>query len=101
MVRICKGAYTSNEYTNSVLLSRAERIVLLHKSYGGGLLEIATIKNLDLIMLALENELPVQLLYGFHKKFMDYPFIKKVYLPFGTHWMPYIMRRLKERIGGK
>ncbi len=98
LVRLCKGAYPSDKYTKGVLLSKAERIILLHKESTGNLLELATVGDFDLAMLALEHELPLQLLYGFHKKFMNYPFTKKVYLPFGKNWYPYIKRRFMEKL---
>lgn len=101
-VRLCKGAYDlSYKPTEGVLLDRARRIIKLYNEYGKGLLEMATIRNMDLIMLALENELPLQILYGYHKELMDYPYTTKVYLPFGTHWGPYIMRRIKEKMNGR
>lgn len=100
-VRLCMGAYSSPyKNTTSVLLDRAKRIVELHKRCGSHLLEIATIQNMGLVILALENELPIQILYGYHKKLINYPFKVKVYLPFGTNWGPYIMRRIKEKING-
>lgn len=100
-VRLCKGAYDlSYKPTEGVLLDRAERIIKLYNEYRNGLLEMATIGNMDLIMLALENELPIQILYGYHKRLMDYPYTTKVYLPFGTCWWPYIVRRIKERVNG-
>ncbi len=98
LVRLCNGSYSSNKYSKGVLLSRAKRIVELHKESTGNLLEVATVGDFDLAMLALEHELPIQLLYGFHKKFKNYPFTKKVYLPFGKHWGPYIKRRIGEKI---
>lgn len=95
-VRLCKGAY-SWKIDQYYLSERAERIVEVHKEYKKDLLEIATIRDVSLVMLALENELPLQILYGYHQKLMDYPYITKVYLPFGTNWWPYIKRRIREK----
>jgi len=96
-VRLCKGAYGLDERNKRYLWERAGIIVEMHNEYKKDLLEIATIRDIDLSMLALENELPLQILYGYHEKLIDYPYITKVYLPFGTHWWPYIKRRIKEK----
>lgn len=95
-VRLCKGAYP-RKVDQYYLSERAKRIVEIHNEYEKDLLEMATIRDVSLVMLALENELPLQILYGYHRKLMDYPYITKVYLPFGTHWWPYIKRRIKEK----
>jgi len=96
-VRLCKGAYDSIRKNEDVLLiEKAETIVALDKK--DGLLELATIRNPDLIMLAIKNKLPLQTLYGWHKKFLNHPYKLKIYVPFGTDWGPYIKRRVREII---
>jgi proline dehydrogenase len=55
-------------------------------------------RDMDLVMLAIKHELPLQVLYGWHKKFLDYPYKLRIYIPFGTDWWPYIKRRIKEGI---
>jgi len=48
-----------------------------------------------------KNSLEIQMLYGIRRDLQDllaregYPI--RVYVPFGTHWYPYFMRRLAER----
>lgn len=102
-VRLCKGAYPS-KIEKYELITRAKEVVseydirLTIKAAKPNLLEIATIGDIDLVMLALSQKLPLQLLYGWHKKFIEYPYGVKIYTPFGNNWWPYIARRIKKRV---
>jgi len=102
-VRLCKGAYPS-KIKNDRLIVRALKVAeeyevwLKAKVTKPNLLEIATIKDIDLVMIALERKLPLQLLYGWHKKFIEYPYGVKIYTPFGNNWWPYVIRRIKEKV---
>jgi len=102
-VRLCKGAYPS-KIERDELIARAAEVV---EEYAGqlevgiakpNLLEIATTKDIDLVMLALEHKLPLQLLYGWHEKYIEYPYGVKIYTSFGNNWWPYIVRRIKEKV---
>lgn len=95
-VRLCKGAYPS-KIKKEELIIRAERIIRGGKTAKSNLLEIATTEDIDLVMIAFEHKLPLQLLYGWHKKFIEYPYGVKIYTPFGHNWWPYIVRRIKEK----
>lgn len=100
-VRLCKGAYPQPQLRKKHLLDRAKLVIHFHELYRGPslrLLEIATIRDMDLAMLTVKNELPLQALYGWHKRFLDYPYGLTIYIPFGTCWWPYIKRRIKEKI---
>lgn len=102
-VRLCKGAYPS-KITKEELIESAERVVREYNmELKGGIaklnqLEIATIGDIDLVMLALEHKLPIQLLYGWHKKFIEHPYGVKIYTSFGNNWWPYMVRRIKEKV---
>jgi len=93
-VRLCKGAYLNSMSGRHSLINRAERII---REDSKGLVEIATMRDANLVMLAIRNKLPLQTLYGWHKKFLDHPYTLKIYVPFGTDWWPYIKRRIKEK----
>ncbi len=101
-VRLCKGAYPS-KIKRDELIARAEKV---GEEYEGqliigakpNLLEIATIEDIDLVKLALREKLPLQLLYGWHKKFIEYPYGVKIYTAFGNDWWPYMARRLREKV---
>lgn len=95
-VRLCKGAYPRKQSNLASLLYDAR--IIAEQSESKGLLEIATMRDINLVMLAIEYELPLQILYGWHKEFLDYPCGLIIYIPFGTHWWPYIKRRIKEKI---
>lgn len=103
-VRLCKGAYPSKIRKDDLIIRAAEVV----EEYAGqleigvvksNLLEIATTKDMDLVKLALREKLPLQLLYGWHKRFIEYPYGVKVYVPFGNNWWPYIVRRMKGKVG--
>lgn len=100
-VRLCKGAYPS-KIKNDDLMVRAEQVLLEIPLEGKvskfNLLEIATMKDIDLVKLALKEKLPLQLLYGWHKEFIEYPYGVKIYTAFGNNWRPYIARRLREKV---
>jgi hypothetical protein len=106
-VRLCKGAYPS-KIEKCELMTRAKEVVSAYdtrltdaqftiKAAKPNLLEIATTGDINLVMLALEHKLPLQLLYGWHEKFIEYPYGVKIYTPFGNNWGPYIVRRIKEK----
>ena len=96
-IRLCKGAYKPKRGINrKELLTNAElAIEICEEADKFYLLEIATIKDYDLVLLAMKYGLVLQLLYGWDGEFKDYPYGTRIYIPFGTHWMPYILRRLR------
>ena len=93
-IRLCKGAYPSDMLDNHMLVSKARNIISEDKK---GLIEIATMRDANLVMLAIRNKLPLQTLYGWHKKFLAHPYGLKIYVPFGTDWWPYIKRRIRRK----
>lgn len=97
-VRLCKGAYPKKQ-KRSELLNLAQIIIEGHKCYmkktEENLLEIATIKDMDLAVLATEHRLPLQVLYGWHEEFLDHLYGATIYVPFGNRWWPYIKRRIR------
>jgi len=95
-VRLCEGAYPKKQSDPTSSLYAVRTIAMQSKSKG--LLEVATMRNIKLVMLAIEYKLPLQILYGWHKRFLDYPYKLTIYVPFGTHWWPYIKRRIREKI---
>lgn len=111
-VRLCKGAYKESPEvafpdkadvdSNYIALSK---MLLQHGNYPG----IATHdpKMIDAVKaFAKENaigtdRLEFQMLYGIRRD-LQVGLVKegyrmRVYVPFGTHWYPYFMRRLAER----
>ena len=111
-VRICKGAYKEpasvayldkKDVDDSYL--RCMRALLLDGHYPG----IATHDERmirETKAFARENQIPssrfeFQMLYGVRRdlqeKLMREGYRLRVYVPFGTQWYPYLMRRLAER----
>ncbi|HEX9084706.1 MAG TPA: proline dehydrogenase family protein [Gemmatimonadaceae bacterium] len=111
-VRLCKGAYKEPETvafpdkkdvdTNYV---RCMRELMLHGNYPG----IATHDEAIIIeakRFAKANDIAperyeFQMLYGVRRDLQDQlirdGYRMRVYVPFGTQWYPYLMRRLAER----
>ena len=111
-VRICKGAYKEPETVaypakkdvdaNYVKCMQA---LMLHGNYPG----IATHDEAvisEAKRFARENQIPAdkfefQMLYGVRRDLQDKlvreGYRMRVYVPFGTQWYPYLMRRLAER----
>lgn len=111
-VRLCKGAYNEPESIawtdmDDIRKSfRANARVLLE---GGHYPAIATHDELlvqDALAFTRESKIPssrfeFQMLYGLRPRRWDElvaaGYNMRVYVPFGTHWMPYFYRRLRER----
>jgi len=111
-VRLCKGAYKEPEsiaWTDMDDIRknfRANARVLLE---GGNYPAIATHDELlvqDALTFTRESKIPssrfeFQMLYGLRSRRWDElvaaGYNMRIYVPFGTHWMPYFYRRLRER----
>jgi len=111
-VRLCKGAYAEPEeiafQARSEVSGSYERLLerlLVHGNYPG----IAT-HDEALIDLAVQfvkeksvsaDRFEFQMLYGVRRDLQEKlrrdGFNMRVYVPFGTQWYPYLMRRLAER----
>ena len=111
-VRLCKGAYKEPEtvaYPDKKDVDsnyiRCMHALLLHGNYPG----IATHDESILTnakRFVKENQIPMdrfefQMLYGVRRDLQDRlvreGYRMRVYVPFGTQWYPYLMRRLAER----
>ena len=111
-VRLCKGAYKEPP---EVAWGDMEQIRDAYKRYARGLLEhgnypaIATHDEAliqDTIAFTREkgidpSRFEFQMLYGLRRRRWD-ELVKagynvRIYVPYGTHWMPYFYRRLRER----
>jgi proline dehydrogenase len=111
-VRLCKGAYKEPP---EVAWGDMERIRDSYMRYSHGLLEsgnypaIATHdERLIQDTLAFTREKSIapsrfefQMLYGLRRRRWDElvraGYNVRIYVPYGTHWMPYFYRRLRER----
>jgi len=111
-IRLCKGAYKEPA---EVAWSDMDRIRDSYKRYAHGLLEhgntpaIATHDESliqDTIAFAREQKIApsrfeFQMLYALRPRKWDElvraGYHMRVYVPYGTHWMPYFYRRLRER----
>jgi proline dehydrogenase len=111
-VRLCKGAYKEPP---SVALQDMGKIREAFKACAHGLLDagphpaIATHDEeliADTIAYARAQRIPAsrfefQMLYGLRKRrwnsLVAEGYRVRVYVPFGTHWIPYFYRRLRER----
>lgn len=111
-VRLCKGAYKEPEsIAIKPMPSIRQNFMKLSKSLlsAGGYPAFATHdkwlieelkqyvkdENID------KKKFEFQMLYGIRrklsKKLADEGYKMRIYVPFGTHWFPYTMRRLRER----
>ena len=111
-VRLCKGAYKEpdtvafpdkKDVDDSYL--RAMRLLLARGNYPGIATHDETIIE-DVKRFALEQGIAneryeFQMLYGVRRDLQDQlvedGYRLRVYVPFGTQWYPYLMRRLAER----
>jgi proline dehydrogenase len=111
-IRLCKGAYKEPP---EVAWSDMEQIRESFKRYARGLLEhghypaIATHDEAliqDTLTFTREKGIDAdrfefQMLYGLRRRRWDElvraGYNMRVYVPYGTHWMPYFYRRLRER----
>ena len=111
-VRLCKGAYKEPE---SVALQDMAQIRKAFASCAHALLDggsypaVATHDEsliADTIAYAKAQEIPAsryefQMLYGLRKsrweELVKDGYNVRIYVPFGTHWIPYFYRRLRER----
>ena len=112
-IRFVKGAY--KESPQVALQSKEdidkalELLIRLHLTKGDGFTSIATHDHNiieDMIDFIKENDIPndrfeFQMLFGFRKELqrelVDRGYNVCVYIPFGTDWYAYFMRRLAER----
>lgn len=111
-VRLCKGAYKEPEtvaYPDKKDVDanyiRCMHELILHGNYPGiATHDEAIIKEAK--RFARENNIPsdrfeFQMLYGVRRDLQDKlvheGYRMRVYVPFGTQWYPYLMRRLAER----
>jgi proline dehydrogenase len=111
-VRLCKGAYKEPEtvaYPNKKDVDgnyvRAMHDLMLKGNYPGiATHDEAIIKEAK--RFAKENQIATsrfefQMLYGVRRDLQDQlvreGYRMRVYVPFGTQWYPYLMRRLAER----
>ncbi len=111
-VRLCKGSYREPEdlalqrmpNIRSAFLSMAEQLLrdghfpafATHDDY---LIEGVTrfAEQLDVPKDRFEFQMLYGLRPGFQKDMRSRGFRMRVYVPFGTEWMPYFYRRLRER----
>jgi proline dehydrogenase len=111
-VRVCKGAYkepTSIAFHNMDDIRRNFKLMVEILLKAGSKVGIAT-HDEKLISWALEwtarekiprEQFEFQVLYGLKRKrarelaVAGYPV--RLYVPYGTHWLPYFVRRLRER----
>ena len=111
-VRLCKGAYKEpdtvafpdkKDVDDSYL--RAMRLLLTRGNYPGIATHDEAIIN-EVKRFALEqgispDRFEFQMLYGVRRdlqdQLVDEGYRMRVYVPFGTRWYPYLMRRLAER----
>jgi proline dehydrogenase len=111
-VRLCKGAYKEPE---SIAWSKMDRIRASFQRSARRLLEAGTAPAFAthdegliqaVIDHAREKGIPpdrfeFQMLYGLRPRrwaeLVGSGFGMRVYVPFGTHWLPYFTRRLRER----
>jgi proline dehydrogenase len=111
-VRICKGAYKEPETVAfpdkkdvDATYIRCMHELMLHGNYPGlATHDEAIIKEAK--RFAKANDIPpdryeFQMLYGVRRDLQDQlvreDYRMRVYVPFGTQWYPYLMRRLAER----
>ncbi|MFH1262028.1 MAG: proline dehydrogenase family protein [Pseudomonadota bacterium] len=111
-VRVCKGAYKEPQsiaFKNMDDIRRSFRTMVEILLRGGSKVGIATHDD-RLIDWAIEwtgeekiprDRFEFQMLYGLRRKrareLAKNGFQVRTYVPFGSHWLPYFMRRLRER----
>jgi proline dehydrogenase len=111
-VRVCKGAYkepASTAFQDMEDIRRNFRLMVQILLEAGSRVGIAT-HDEKLIRWALdwtrEKNIPreqfeFQMLYGLRRRrareLASMGYTVRAYVPFGTHWLPYFMRRLREK----
>ncbi|HLG18528.1 MAG TPA: proline dehydrogenase family protein [Bdellovibrionota bacterium] len=111
-VRVCKGAYkepTSIAYQDMDDIRRSYRSMVEVLLKGGSHVGIAT-HDERLLRWVVEwtgkenvprSQFEFQMLYGLRRKrareLASQGYAVRSYVPFGTHWLPYFVRRLRER----
>ncbi|MDX1420395.1 MAG: proline dehydrogenase family protein [Rubricoccaceae bacterium] len=111
-VRLCKGAYAEPEhlaYQDMVTIRekfrRYMKALLLHGRYPGIATHddelIAATKAFVTEAAVDPNDFEFQMLYGLRpetqRALVDEGYNMRVYVPYGTEWVPYFSRRLRER----
>lgn len=109
-IRLCKGAYrddksvmTTEEIAKSRMIRCAEDLALLNRAPAFATLDKKLIKKFRKMLAENHPVLPrdyeIQLLYGFRKRLAKQFVAEKtrcaIYIPFGSNWLPYGLRRFK------
>ncbi|HEX6500320.1 MAG TPA: proline dehydrogenase family protein [Micromonosporaceae bacterium] len=111
-VRLCKGAYSEPEsvaYQSRIEVDKSYVRCLNILMSGGGYPMVAT-HDPRLVAIAMDrakwfdranDEFEFQMLYGVRpdeqRRLVDEGYAVRVYVPYGTQWYGYLMRRLAER----
>jgi len=111
-VRLCKGAYKEPKDVaiKKMKMIRENFMKLAKKLFEGGVYPAIATHDDKLIQATKDyvaqhnisrEEFEFQLLYGIRsktqQKLAEEGYRVRVYVPFGTHWLPYFYRRLRER----
>ncbi len=112
-VRLCKGAYKENAETAFTTKEEVNRnFDQLAAALLGGKAPLPAIATHDDARIAAAQRaaaaakvpkggFEIQMLYGLRAKrwreLRDEGHIVRIYVPYGTHWLPYFSRRLRER----
>ncbi len=111
-VRLCKGAYkepksaafASKDDVNSNFIELTEMLIKDGNYPAIGSHDGAMVKaGMDLAnkYSRSKDDFEFQMLYGVNRsaqrELVEHNYRMRIYTPFGTHWMPYYFRRLRER----
>jgi proline dehydrogenase len=111
-VRLCKGAYKEPKDVaiKKMKMIRENFMKLAKKLFEGGVYPAIATHDDKLIQATKDyvaqhnisrEDFEFQLLYGIRsktqQKLAEEGYRVRVYVPFGTHWLPYFYRRLRER----
>lgn len=111
-VRLCKGAYKEPKSVafNSKDDVNANYIRLTEMLMQDGVYPAIASHDGAMIKAGLDlakkynrnnNDLEFQMLYGVNRsaqrELVEHDYLVRIYTPFGSHWMPYFLRRLRER----
>ncbi|MBI5032364.1 MAG: proline dehydrogenase family protein [Chloroflexi bacterium] len=116
-VRLCKGAYKEpatvafpkKANVDANYLKLAQIFFETNGNSNGAYLDVAShdekminwVKGYTTAHQVNRNRFEFQMLYGIrsdlHRRLVAEGYTMRVYVPYGTHWYPYFMRRLAER----
>ncbi len=114
-VRLCKGAYKESEavaYTTKKAVDGSYRMLTLKllENTARGIYPAFATHDPELIRAILEavkakrvdpRQFEFEMLYGIQNKLLEnlvqQGFQGQIYIPYGTDWLPYFLRRLRER----